>query len=139
MSGEHRQRSWLGRAIGLGILAGVGYAAWRVINAERTDRDVTWEPQPFPFPPRPRQSVNEEIELATEDEARLGDVPLIRRAEPWIEPVNDTCPALFPVKAKLASGIFHVPGGSSYERTKPDRCYRDASTAEADGLRPAQH
>ena len=31
-----------------------------------------------------------------------------------------------PVKAKLASGIYHVPGGGNYERTKPDRCYVDA-------------
>jgi hypothetical protein len=30
-----------------------------------------------------------------------------------------------------------VPGGANYERTKPDRCYRDEAAAEADGLRKA--
>ena len=42
------------------------------------------------------------------------------------------------MKAKLASGIYHVPGGGNYERTKPDRCYVSAEAAEADGLRPAK-
>jgi hypothetical protein len=43
-----------------------------------------------------------------------------------------------PVKAKLSSGIFHVPGGQNYARTKPDRCYRDPEAAVADGLRRSQ-
>jgi micrococcal nuclease len=42
------------------------------------------------------------------------------------------------VKGKLSSKIFHVPGGQSYDRTRPDRCYRDAATAEADGFRRAK-
>lgn len=61
-------------------------------------------------------------------------------AEPaaWVEPDGDACPASHPLKAKLASGIFHAPGGLNYERTKPDRCYADAAAAEADGLRPSK-
>jgi hypothetical protein len=62
-------------------------------------------------------------------------------AEPegsWVEPVDGGCPDGFPVKAKLSSGIFHVPGGLAYERTRPDRCYRSAADAEADGLRAAK-
>jgi len=31
-----------------------------------------------------------------------------------------------------------VPGGLAYERTAPDRCYRDAAAAEADGFRPSK-
>jgi len=56
----------------------------------------------------------------------------------WVDPVDEACPSSHPVKAKMASKIFHVPGGLSYERTKPDRCYRDAAAAEADGLRAAK-
>ena len=55
-----------------------------------------------------------------------------------MEPTGDVCPTTHPVKAKLASKIFHLPGRLSYARTKPDRCYRDSDTAEADGLRPAK-
>jgi hypothetical protein len=56
----------------------------------------------------------------------------------WVEPEDGVCPPTHPVKVKLASGIFHVPGGLAYDRTTPDRCYRDAAAAEADGFRPAK-
>ena len=56
-----------------------------------------------------------------------------------VEPETDgSCPTDFPIKAKSSSKIFHVPGGLSYERTRADRCYRDADAAEADGLRQAK-
>jgi hypothetical protein len=55
------------------------------------------------------------------------------------DPKSDgSCPTGHPVKAKLSSKIFHVPGGGSYERTSADRCYADAAEAEADGLRQAK-
>ena len=58
--------------------------------------------------------------------------------EPWVAPQGGGCPTSHPVKAKLASKIFHLPGMANYERTKPDRCYISAATAEADGLRAAK-
>lgn len=58
---------------------------------------------------------------------------------PWVDPqVDGGCPPTHMVKAKLSSKIFHVPGGLAYDRTTPDRCYRDAATAEADGFRAAK-
>ena len=54
----------------------------------------------------------------------------------WVLPEGGECPASHPVKAKVLTGIFHVPGSANYARTRPDRCYRDAAAAEADGLRP---
>jgi hypothetical protein len=56
----------------------------------------------------------------------------------WVEPNGAVCPTSHPVKAKLSSKIFHLPGSASYDRTHPDRCYVDADAAEADGLRPAK-
>jgi hypothetical protein len=56
----------------------------------------------------------------------------------WLEPVGEECPPGHPVKAKMSSGIYHVPGGAMYDRTKPDRCYADTAAAEADGLRAAK-
>jgi hypothetical protein len=57
----------------------------------------------------------------------------------WLEPNGETAPPNgHPVKAKLSSGIYHVPGGLSYDRTKPDRWYASPAAAEADGLRPAK-
>ncbi len=59
-------------------------------------------------------------------------------AAAWVDPEDGQCPPTHPVKAKLSSKIFHVPGGLAYDRTTPDRCYRDAASAEADGFRPAK-
>jgi outer membrane biosynthesis protein TonB len=56
----------------------------------------------------------------------------------WVEPVDGTCPPTHPVKGKLSSMLFHLPGMFAYDRTKPDRCYRDGVAAEADGLRSAK-
>jgi len=52
----------------------------------------------------------------------------------WVEPQDKACPATHPVKAKRSSNIFHVPGGLNYDRTVPDRCYRDEAAAIADGF-----
>jgi hypothetical protein len=59
-------------------------------------------------------------------------------AQPWVDPVDGACPPTHPIKAKLSSKIFHAPGGLAYDRTTPDRCYRDAASAEADGFRQAK-
>lgn len=56
----------------------------------------------------------------------------------WVPPEEGSCPPGYPIKAKEASGIFHVPGGLAYDRTVPDRCYRDVAAAEADGYRQSK-
>lgn len=59
-------------------------------------------------------------------------------ARSWVEAEGSVCPVSHPVKAKLSSGLFHLPGMVAYDRTTPDRCYRDAAEAEADGLTRAK-
>ena len=54
----------------------------------------------------------------------------------WVAANEGVCPPSHPVKAKLASKIFHVPGARNYSRTRADRCYPDEAAATADGLRP---
>jgi hypothetical protein len=115
------RRRGLWRAIGVSVFAGAAFALWRAIDQNRRLGDAGWEPQPLPFPPQPRP------------EPAVG-----ARRDRWVAPVEQACPASHPVKAKLRSGIFHQPGGASYDRTIPDRCYQDATAAEADGLRRAQ-
>ena len=56
----------------------------------------------------------------------------------WVEAEDGTCPPTHPVKAKLASKLFHLPGMFAYARTRPDRCYLDADTAVADGFTAAK-
>jgi hypothetical protein len=55
-------------------------------------------------------------------------------AAPFVDPDGGVCPTSHPVKAKLASRLFHLPGMFAYDRTRPDRCYRDAGAAVADGF-----
>ena len=55
----------------------------------------------------------------------------------WVNPEGGVCPTTHPVKAKLRSAIFHLPGMAAYARTSPDRCYRDEQAAIDDGLRRA--
>ncbi|TMM20171.1 MAG: hypothetical protein E6G01_00835 [Actinobacteria bacterium] len=69
-------------------------------------------------------------------------VPVPTRAasdEAWVEPEGRTCPVSHPIKAKLSSGRFHLPGMAVYDRTIPDRCYASAEAAELDGLQRAKH
>jgi hypothetical protein len=55
----------------------------------------------------------------------------------WVAASDGVCPPSHPVKAKLASKIFHLPGARNYSRTHADRCYPDEESAVADGLRQA--
>jgi hypothetical protein len=65
------------------------------------------------------------------------DAPATGRS--WVPTLEDgECPPGYPVKAKANSGIYHVPGGRSYNRTVAERCYASAEAAEADGYRPAK-
>jgi hypothetical protein len=57
----------------------------------------------------------------------------------WIDPEPDgSCPLSHPIKLNEPSGIFHVPDGQFYARTKAERCYANAADAEADGFRASR-
>jgi hypothetical protein len=57
---------------------------------------------------------------------------------PWVDPIDGACPLSHPIKGNANSGIYHRPGGQFYEQTIPERCYRDAEAAEADGMRASK-
>jgi hypothetical protein len=94
-------------------------------------------PSPTPEPVRAKPTVVPEPTVVVEAPAEQ-PTDAANADATWVEPVDGGCPEGYPVKAKLTSGIFHVPGGLAYERTKPDRCYRSADDAIADGLRAAK-
>jgi len=128
-------RTSVKRALGVGILSGIAYAAWRAWNAQLPDRPrgVEWDAAPFPFPPVPSPVVDSRFASPP-----VGSAAVSERVT-WVEANADgSCPETHPIKAKLASGIYHVPGGANYNRTKADRCYADEAAAAADGLRPSK-
>jgi hypothetical protein len=125
-------RRWLKRFVGAGVVAGIVYAIWRVLDERSRASELTWTAQPFPSPPKPE--VREAVTWPPEPSAHVPSAS----GEEWVEPDGDACPTTHPVKAKLTSGIYHEPGGQMYSRTTPDRCYRDADAAIADGLRASK-
>lgn len=141
-----------------GLLVGLAFALVKVLGGRRTS-----EPAPAPLPARawPRLEpdpdtvpASRSTDLQPDPEAPKAPAarkaPAKKAAAPkaatkkaagstaWVEPSGDVCPTSHPVKAKLSSKIFHLPGMLNYDRTRPDRCYRDGGSAEADGLRPAK-
>lgn len=145
--------------VGLGVLGAVGYAVAKALGSgsdpgrgtgpdrdappRLTDRWTGLEPtspdydkpattstalQPDPDAPAPPADA---AAAPTSTVTAVGSAP-------WVEPVEGACPNSHPVKGKLSSKIFHLPGMLNYERTQPDRCYLDPAAAEADGLRPAK-
>ena len=74
--------------------------------------------------------------------ATEGATAAVRKAKAtqagWVDPEGKVCPPSHPIKGKLKSRLFHVPGMFAYERTIPDRCYASEDAAAADGLSRAR-
>jgi hypothetical protein len=175
----------------LGLLAGVGFAVFKMLQSRRpaapefTPQPAPWPPAPVAKPaappqpaaapaptaaaPKPAASASPApaapVSKATEppkpaapkvtpsEAPPARQRPLVAKkapakkgapsapsapAGPWVAASGAVCPPSHPVKAKLASKIFHTPGQLAYDRTVPDRCYKDADAASADGLRQAK-
>ena len=119
---------------------------------------VTAEAEPAPPapppPPAPRSAASkDDFNLAPDRPARPGAASretakraAVKRtssktsvaARAWVEPSGSTCPPSHPIKAKKPSFLYHLPGMAAYERTKPDRCYRDERSARGDGFLKAK-
>ena len=124
------------RGIVLGAVAGLAYATWRFVATRAPASDgPAFESQPFPMPPRPvpaRPEAARTLELP-------GPVLDTDPAGDAVGPDADgNCPITHPIKGKLSTGIYHRPGAFAYDRTRADRCYRDESAAQSDGLRAAK-
>ena len=133
----------------LGLLGGLAFALFKLLGSRRASAP---EARPIgapsswpPLQPEPAPTFSATTALVPDPEAPVAKKAAApKKATPakadtaWVEPSGDVCPTTHPVKAKLSSKIFHLPGMLNYNRTKPDRCYRDAPSAEGDGLRPAK-
>jgi hypothetical protein len=113
--------TWLRRLFLLAVISGAAFAVWTAM--QRRNEPATSTPAPSP----PRSPSPSPAPTPTAPAA----------PERWCEPVDGNCPEGYPVKV-AKSGIYHVPGGRSYERTTAYRCYMNAEHAEADGYRRAK-
>ena len=114
----------------LGILVGVVWAVTKMLQSRRAEapafEPTPWTPAPVPSAPAPPPA------------PAVAPEPAPAPKLSWVEPVGGVCPKSHPVKVKLASRIFHVPGLLAYDRTRPDRCYSDESSATRDGFTRAK-
>ncbi len=62
----------------------------------------------------------------------------VRRSGPGSSRKARSARSRIPIKAKLASSLYHLPGMFNYTRTRPDRCYASEAAAKRDGLTPAK-
>lgn len=132
-----------------GLLGGASFALVKYVQSRRAAHELPpesdWLPPRRPEKPLVEPEMFQGVALAkpesAEEEEPEGQPEAQAATETqsgWVEPDGASCPASHPVKAKLSSGIFHLPGMLAYERTVPDRCYVDEAAAEADGLRKAK-
>ena len=122
----------------LGVLAGVAVALTKLLGNQEHDAPAL---ATRPSEPWPRLTSDPAVPAAPTARAIPDPEAPASRPAPattWVDPSGGVCPTSHPVKAKLASKIFHLPGMANYERTNPDRCYVDAAAAEGDGLRAAK-
>jgi hypothetical protein len=126
-----------GRTVSVALL--VALVAAMVLWLRNRSRPIQVSDPPE-WPPLPPQDVAADVGEAPPDRATAAEGEVGEGGGgAWRPPNPDgSCPDGFPVKANDKSGIFHVPGGRFYERTKPERCYPDAVSAVADGYRQAK-
>jgi hypothetical protein len=156
--------SLMRRTILVAVLGGGGYAAWTISQKRRAltpPPAPEWPPMaptadaaaagtaprvvetaPAASAPEPAAFAEPEATAGPGDDRPASAAPSDDDAPPagatWVRPVDDGCPDGYPVKANDKSGIYHVPGGRFYDRTRPERCYPRAEDAEADGYRAAK-
>lgn len=107
------------------MLFGIAFAVFKLVQSRRP-AELPAPPSRDPWPPVPAP----EPEPAVVEEAAV--------APRWVEPQGGVCPQSHPIKAKMSSMIFHLPGMANYTRTRPDRCYATEAAAAGDGFVPAK-
>ena len=134
-----RRSLWL---VLIGTAGGVIWSWWRDRTAPPTP------PTPPQWPPlKPANNAPATAANATTATTKTGANALVDSPDgrsdaatgSRLAPKADgSCPDSHLIKANDNSGIFHVPGGRFYDRTKAERCYASAADAVADGYRPAK-
>jgi hypothetical protein len=134
---------WIKRAIWLmaiAVAAAVTARWWAARSIPQPSTNPTWPPFEPPTPTELRANARSSTvadapaDIAVDALADSG----VASGTAWVVPVDGECPDGYPIKANDNSGIYHVPGGRFYDRTKPERCYVDAASAAADGYRAAK-
>jgi hypothetical protein len=134
---------WRRRSRGVGSLPHIPADSWPPVP-----RSPTGAREPVANEPGPdTNSRGRGAPVSVAEESQRTDLPDRRpksaakrsgNEQRWVEAEGRGCPPSHPIKAKIASGIYHRPRMAAYNRTLPDRCYATEEDAEADGFRQAK-
>jgi hypothetical protein len=114
----------------MAILAALVWAVRAALKSRDVDSGDGWAPA-APAPTSAAEAMAETPSPAA--------VPLSGGNGPWVAPDSGGgAPASHPVKAKVASKLYRVPGMADYDRVRADRCYESVEAAEADGFSRAR-
>lgn len=140
--------TWLRRCFLAAVAAGAGYGAWVLWRGRAPEVDQPqWPPIDPPTAPRAGSRADRPTDTSAQPAAAfMAPSPVVSSTTAtttadaaWVDPLDDGgCPLSHPVKANANSGIFHVPGGRFYDRTKAERCYLTPEGAADDGFRAAK-
>jgi hypothetical protein len=109
---------------GVAIYAPASGPASPALTGAPAPKPAPSKPAPAPAPPKP--------------------APAPAPAQPApgpVAPSGDSCPSSAPIKGNQSSSgewIYHVPGGSFYDRTNPEECFATESAAVAAGYRASK-
>lgn len=122
--------------VGLLLACGSGRAAQPTIVPSPVAMPV---PTDAPEPTIAVAATNAPAAAPTDAPART---PIIIPTLAGAAPKGSDCPADHPVKGNIVDRgdnkgdkIYHLPSSSSYQATKPERCFVDATEAESAGFR----
>ena len=77
--------------------------------------------------------------VTSESSATSGEGSTMSRGDGFVQVDGmQQCPDGYPIKGNASSGIYHVPGSASYERTIPEICFESIDIATANGFRAAR-
>jgi hypothetical protein len=128
---------WLRRLFLLAVISGAAFAAWTALQRRNELTGAPTAPSPTPSPPPPPRSQPTPPPPTVPATPPATPAAELASSARWRQPIAGACPDGYPIKV-AKSGIYHVPGGRSYDRTTAERCYVNTDDAEADGYRRAK-
>jgi hypothetical protein len=133
------------------VVFGIGYGtgvSWHATkNNSSTSLSIkqnNYTTKPTTLPPQARTAEGEHIDSqvgipevkgdqTTDASSKVAPASADIPKAPVSKQVSDNCP----IKGNVSkdSKIYHVPGGSFYNRVKPERCFQTEGEAKAAGFR----
>jgi hypothetical protein len=132
----HQQKIAL--VIGYCLMAGLAFGLGRISATSQAAPEIKVEEAFVPLNDTPEPSSNQS-QSGSNPQPAPGPSP-ISGPNPSPAPVGSIpldCGGKIKGNISGSNRVYHKPGGSSYNRTKPEACFNTEAEAQAAGFRPA--